>query len=294
VFGNTREKFQNSPKERLVGGTGPQRAGGGSHPGSKPYMKLEKRTAPIKPKTTRGLAFDEPMDIAGAPITKRAKKSDTPKRRKNPQGDDVAVVRAYNEKKGRGPQHWIGRQYAKAAKPTATPNPKSKASGISAKARVVGISRPAANDVGGRPVVGTKGTETLWTNPKSGWGTHWDSKIRIGAGTGTRNSAAMKVAKGVTSGFGGVSGNKYESKQPKSRTYGHAGGPKNTKFYMKGAQPGKTGQPEFYDTNGKNVVGKRLQKDITSAFVPSIGVKQGRKRDLQSPAKNIYPPYGKK
>jgi len=37
-----------------------------------------------------------------------------------------------------------------------------------------------------------------------------------------------------------------------------------------------------------------LKKDITSGFVPSIGVKQGKKRDLQDPATNLYPPAGKK
>lgn len=37
-----------------------------------------------------------------------------------------------------------------------------------------------------------------------------------------------------------------------------------------------------------------LKKDITSAFVPSIGVKRGKKSDLQAPAKNVYPPAGKK
>jgi hypothetical protein len=37
-----------------------------------------------------------------------------------------------------------------------------------------------------------------------------------------------------------------------------------------------------------------LKKDIDSGFVPSIGVKRGKQSDLQSPAKNAYPPHMKK
>lgn len=98
-----------------------------------------------------------------------------------------------------------------------------------------------------------------------------------------------------------ISGNKYEPKSPKSRTYGHGGGGgPNSKYYMKGksALPGEMGQPEVFNPDGKDVVhekkkGKAMKKDITSAFVPSIGVKQGKKRDLQAPAKNVYPPKGR-
>lgn len=35
-----------------------------------------------------------------------------------------------------------------------------------------------------------------------------------------------------------------------------------------------------------------VKKDIGAGFVPSIGVKLGKKTDLQAPAKNLMPPYG--
>lgn len=97
-----------------------------------------------------------------------------------------------------------------------------------------------------------------------------------------------------------ISGNKYEPKQPKSRTYGRGAGGPNSKYYMKGksAMPGEMAQPEMFNPDGKDVVhekkkSKAMKKDITSAFVPSIGVKQGKNRDLQAPAKNMYPRRGR-
>lgn len=243
---------------------------------------ITKRAAPQPKLSTENKTFADPVDLLGT--QKMAKRATSVRKR---------------------------------SAPPATPTPSGK-----------GTYTGRVSTDGGKPYPpGTRGSDIAWSVPNNaaGAGTHRTSTVRVNqsGGRGTTARKAMSdttampknvmspknqttgaevlrhkaMAKGKISSYPigqsgfdpkykadgtlvmqqkmAKSGQKYEPKQPKSRTYGGTtGGPKNfkTKFHMKG---------------------EGMTKDITSAFVPSIGVKQGKKRDLQAPAKNLYPPAGK-
>jgi len=56
------------------------------------------------------------------------------------------------------------------------------------------------------------------------------------------------------------------------------------------AMPRDAGNPKSQNTGAEVLMQRamRMQKDIDSSFVPSIGVGSGTKRDLQAPSKNAY------
>jgi hypothetical protein len=78
-----------------------------------------------------------------------------------------------------------------------------------------------------------------------------------------------------------------------SGTYGKpyvAKGAARTATTDRTAMPRDAGNPKSQNTGAEVLMQRamRMQKDIGASFVPSIGVTDGKKRDLQAPAKNAY------
>ena len=82
--------------------------------------------------------------------------------------------------------------------------------------------------------------------------------------------------------------------KPKSGgTYGKpvvAKGASRSPISDRTAMPRDAGNPNSQKTGAEVLMQRamRMQKDIDSSFVPSIGVGSGTKRDLQAPSKNAY------
>jgi hypothetical protein len=123
----------------------------------------------------------------------------------------------------------------------------------------IGRSGRVSTDEGPKGPTGTRGSDTAWAQGDPKIGTHRQSYVSFNT-QGTKG--AKKMAKAQTD----------TTAMPK-------------RIMSRDNQ--KTGAEVLRHRAG-------LKKDITSGFVPSIGVKQGKKRDLQSPAKNLYPPAGRK
>lgn len=225
----------------------------------KKAASITKRAAPQPKLSTENKTFADPVDLLGT--QKMAKRATSVRKR---------------------------------SAPPATPTPSGK-----------GTYTGRVSTDGGKPYPpGTRGSDIAWSVPNNaaGAGTHRTSTVRVNqsGGRGTTARKAMSdttampknimspknqttgaevlrhkaMAKGKISAYP-IGGSKYEPKLPESgnKQYGRGGrGGPHAKHYMKG---------------------EGMTKDITSAFVPSIGVKQGKKRDLQAPAKNLYPPAGK-
>jgi hypothetical protein len=179
-----------------------------------------------------------------------------------------------------------------------------------------------STDSGPRGTIGGRGTDTNWSRPETGAGTHRTSTVSI---QNTGGKGARKMAKAATkeklcdcgkpvsqctcaghnhkSVTKGIRDRKEELGVLQAYRESRRGGPivnPAYKQYAK-AQTDTTAMPKniMSPTNqktGAQVLRAKagLKKDITSGFVPSIGVKQGKKRDLQDPATNLYPPAGTK
>lgn len=169
----------------------------------------------------------------------------------------------------------------------------------------------------------------MWAQSGSGAGTHRPSSVSVqssgGKGAGARKAINAQEETDILSAYrtqrrGGmlppnpayrqymkadkaaVSSSREDAAKLKAYREGRRGKPLDPAYkqYAK-AQSDTTAMPKRImapnnQKTGAQVLRQKagLKKDITSGFVPSIGVKQGKQRDLQSPAKNLYPPAGSK
>lgn len=145
------------------------------------------------------------------------------------------------------------------------------------------IKGTVAYEQGPKGPTGGAGTDTMWASVP-GVGTKRTTSVRVqtpagGGRTALKGAGLKKSQRWGNQGFVIGPARQTEQKQalpPKERIYGRKSmdtrwGPKpEVRQAMKGATAS-------------------LKKDITSAFVPSIGVKRGKQSDLQAPAKNAYP-----